>query len=97
MKNSDGTYGPTTKKHYYFPLYYHNKTAKKNNNKTRWVLTEFEQYNIFYYTNEIDSDPWHGYPIFSSSINISNELLEYLEKENHITKSTKLRIRRGKL
>jgi hypothetical protein len=50
--NSDGTFGPTTRKHKYKPVYYHNKSAKKNEDKNKWCKKQNEQYEIFRIADE---------------------------------------------
>lgn len=52
-RNSNGTYGPTTKDHYYQPAPYHNATARKRKNKkSRWQIKEGEQYEVFKISDE---------------------------------------------
>lgn len=43
----DGKFGPTPNAHYYMPMSYHNPTAAKRSDKTRWCLTQSEQYEVF--------------------------------------------------
>lgn len=42
-----GKFGPTPNKHFYQPMPYHNPTAQKQQNKTRWILNQSEQYEVF--------------------------------------------------
>lgn len=51
-RNNDGTYGPTGRRHYYKPASYHNPTAKKRADKTRWMLREPQQYEVFRVADE---------------------------------------------
>ena len=44
---TDGKFGPTPNGHYYMPMAYHNPTALKRNDKTRWTLTQDQQYEVF--------------------------------------------------
>lgn len=50
--NTEGLFGPTTKKAFYKPMTYHNKTAKINKHKTKWSLKQNEQYEVFRLSNE---------------------------------------------
>ena len=50
--DKDGNFGPTTNDSFYHPVHYHNPTAKKKPNKTRWVLKQNEQYEVFRVSDE---------------------------------------------
>ena len=50
--NSDGNFGPTKNDNYYHPISYHNKNSKKSSKKTRWVLKQNEQYEVFRVSDE---------------------------------------------
>lgn len=50
--NSDGNFGPTKESHYYKPVPYHNKSAKPKKDKTKWVLKQNEQYEVFRVSDE---------------------------------------------
>ena len=52
----DGRYGPTPNGHYYQPAPYHNPSAQKRNDKTRWILNQSQQYEVF----EIADTPLGG-------------------------------------
>jgi hypothetical protein len=43
------------------------------------------------------SDPWHGYPVKSTDIKISEDFLDFLEEEKIITPLVRVRIAKGKL
>lgn len=51
-RNTDGTYGPTLKEHLYKPVKYHSRIAIQNRRKSRWVLNESQQYNVFKIADE---------------------------------------------
>lgn len=51
-RNSDGTYGPTTREHLYESKHDHRRTARKRKDKTRWKVKEGEEYCIFKIANE---------------------------------------------
>ena len=52
VRNNDGTYGPTSMLHFYKPASYHNPTARLRADKTRWKLTEPQQYEVFRVADE---------------------------------------------
>lgn len=59
VKMVKGLFGPTSTGHYYKPAPYHNKAAQKRDDKTKWILKQGEQYEVFrigdehyWYTNE---------------------------------------------
>ena len=43
----NGKFGPTPNGHFYQPMPYHNPNAQKRNDKTRWMLSKGEQYEVF--------------------------------------------------
>lgn len=45
-------FGPTKNNNFYFPHPQHNKNASKNKHKTRWILKENEQYEVFRISDE---------------------------------------------
>lgn len=51
-KNKDGNFGPTKNGNFYDSVSYHNKTAKKKSTKTRWILKQNEQYEVFRVSDE---------------------------------------------
>ncbi len=51
-RNPDNTYGPTSRGHLYKPQPYHRPTAKRSNDKTRWCLTEGEEFEVFRIADE---------------------------------------------
>lgn len=51
----DGKFGPTGRGHYYTPMPYHGKNARKKKGKTRWILTQSEEYEVFQLND--DSEP----------------------------------------
>lgn len=53
-RNSNGTFGPTTKNKYYQPVFYHNRTASKNHHKTKWIIKQNEQYCTFELSDDND-------------------------------------------
>jgi hypothetical protein len=53
-RNKEGLFGPTSKAHFYNPVSYHNKSAKVNPDKSKWVLKENEQYEVFRISDEGD-------------------------------------------
>lgn len=50
----DGKFGPTGRGHYYTPMSYHGKKARKRADKTRWVLTQSEEYEVFQLNDDYD-------------------------------------------
>lgn len=44
---TNGKFGPTPNMHYYMPMPYHNPTAQKRDDKTRWILNQGQQYEVF--------------------------------------------------
>lgn len=44
---SNRIYGPSTNGKMYMAVSYHQKKARKNNKKSRWFVSEQEQFNIF--------------------------------------------------
>jgi hypothetical protein len=50
--NGSGLFGPTNRSHFYKPVSYHNKTSGVNSNKTKWVLKQNEQYEVFRVSDE---------------------------------------------
>lgn len=52
LRKEDGSYGPTSTGHYYKPAPYHNPTARRSAVKTRWRLTEPQQYEVFRVADE---------------------------------------------
>lgn len=52
--NKDGLFGPTTMSHFYKPIHYHNKAALANSNKTKWVLKQDEQFEVFKISDEAE-------------------------------------------
>ena len=44
---TDGKFGPTPNGHYYMPMAYHNPSALKRCDKTRWALSQDQQYEVF--------------------------------------------------
>lgn len=51
-KKNGNQFGPTEKKHFYIPVHYHNKSASQNERKTKWVLKQGEQYEVFRISDE---------------------------------------------
>jgi hypothetical protein len=43
----DRQYGPTTTGKVYLAVSYHQRTARKRPDKSRWIIKEQEQYNVF--------------------------------------------------
>ena len=43
----DGKFGPTPNGHFYQPMPYHNPNAQKRYDKSRWILNQGEQYEVF--------------------------------------------------
>jgi hypothetical protein len=52
IRNGDGKYGPTEKKHYYISVGYHKRNAKKRKDKTRWIIPENGEYYTFKISDE---------------------------------------------
>ena len=44
---TNGKFGPTPNGHFYMPMAYHNPSAIKRRDKTRWVLSQDQQYEVF--------------------------------------------------
>ena len=51
-RNSDGTYGPTSRGDYYISKPDHRRTASYKNGKTRWRIEEGEEFSVFSIANE---------------------------------------------
>lgn len=51
-RNDEGLYGPTNRGHFYDPVWYHQPNARKQRNKTRWLLQEPQQYEVFRVADE---------------------------------------------
>ena len=52
---TDGKFGPTGKGHYYQPVWYHNPKARRKTGKTKWVLNQSEQYEVFQLSDDSDN------------------------------------------
>jgi len=50
--NKDGLFGPTANCNYYRPVAYHNRSAAGNPDKTKWVLNQGQQYEVFRISDE---------------------------------------------
>ena len=51
-KNENGNFGPTQNGHEYYPHPHHHRNANKRDGKTRWILRENEQYEVFKISDE---------------------------------------------
>jgi len=58
-QNPQGLYGPTSAKHSYKAVSYHNRKSLKRSTKSRWAITEGQQYEVFRIADEAKPDPWH--------------------------------------
>lgn len=47
VKKQNNQFGPTELGHYYMPAPYHNRKATNNHDKTKWILKQDEQYEVF--------------------------------------------------
>lgn len=43
----DGKFGPTGTGHFYQPVSYHNPKGRRKKGKTKWVLDQSQQYEVF--------------------------------------------------
>lgn len=51
-RNSDGTYGPSSRGDFYLSKADHRRTAKTKKGKTKWEIEEGEEFSVFLETNE---------------------------------------------
>jgi len=130
-KMNNGLFGPTSENNYYKPIYYHNKNAVNNSNKSKWILKDGEQYEVFrlsdegkwkcdendglfsilmngneilgqneeriafFRTPQNISDPWHGFPIYSSDFEPSAKLIDKWFDDKIIDERMRIKILKG--
>lgn len=58
VRNADGKYGPTSRGDYYYSKEDHRRTAKTKKGKTRWIIEEGEEFDVFRIANEA-YDIWY--------------------------------------
>src|SRR5687768_3711014 len=51
-RTASGLYGPTSRHHWYKPIHYHARTGRRKKGKSRWVLSEGQQYEVFRIADE---------------------------------------------
>lgn len=58
-RGPDGRYGPTDRGNWYKALGYHNRNARRRADKSRWRLTEGQQYEAFRKADDAHPHSWH--------------------------------------
>lgn len=82
ITKKNGRYGPTTQNHYYQPANYHNRIAEKNHHKSKWILKENEQYEVF---RVADENKWFVERSGNKNIKKSDKgLCSMLERGNEV-------------